>query len=413
MKKIRVVDLFSGVGGLTFGFYYNLVNNQFVKRDNVEFVFANEFAPQAAAAFKKNYGDDIPMIEGDICNITDEEIEKRTGGEEVDVIIGGPPCQSFSTVGQRKYDERAKLSNQYLRMLEKIKPKMFLFENVKGILSMREIFYERDAGGECIYEDVVKHRGDKTFIKKEPIIVNRGDLVMDVLKREFDRIGYEIVDKTMIASKFGVPQNRERVFIIGVRKDLNIKWSYPEGDCVEPLTIYQAISDLPPVGEGENVTEYIMEPMNDYQRLMRRDNTKITHHFCGVYGDKIRIVIQNVAEGQGKNDFNKKVDDGLIDRQYYLTSGYGNTYGRLERNKPSTTITNNLATPSALRCIHYEQNRALTPREGARIQSFPDWYCFEGNRTDVSRQIGNAVPPLMAIAFANQIINILNDDEIN
>ena len=140
---------------------------------------------------------------------------------------------------------------------------------------------------------------------------------------------------------------------------------------------------------------------------MRGDSQKITQHFCGFYGDKIRTVIQNVAEGEGKNDFNDKVNAGLIDRRYYLTSGYGNTYGRLERNKPSTTITNNLATPSALRCIHYEQNRALTPREGARIQSFPDWYHFEGNRTDVARQVGNAVPPLMAIAFANKIIETL------
>ena len=409
MSKYRVVDLFSGAGGLTFGFYYNLVNNQFKKRDNVEFVFANEFAPQAVAAFKKNYGDDIPMIAGDICDITNEEIEKRLNGEEVDVIIGGPPCQSFSTVGQRKYDDRAKLSHQYLRLLEKIKPKMFLFENVKGILSMREIFYQTDANGETVYEEVVKHRGDKTFIKKEAVIDHYGDLVMDVLAREFDRIGYKIVHETMVAAKFGVPQNRERVFIIGIRKDLDLEWSYPEGDCEEPLSIYQAISDLPPVGEGETVTEYTVDPMNDYQRLMRGDSQKITQHFCGFYGDKIRTVIQNVAEGEGKNDFNRKVKEsnGKIDEKYYLTSGYGNTYGRLERNKPSTTITNNLATPSALRCIHYEQNRALTPREGARIQSFPDWYHFEGNRTDVARQVGNAVPPLMAIAFANKIIETL------
>ena len=166
---MRIVDLFSGAGGLTFGFYYNLVNDKFVKRANVEFVFANEFAPQAVAAFRKNYGDDIPMIAGDICGITDEEIEKRLNGEEVDIIIGGPPCQSFSTVGQRKYDERAKLSNQYLRLLDKIKPKMFLFENVKGILSMREIFYETDENGEPVYKEVEKHRGTKTFIKKEQI----------------------------------------------------------------------------------------------------------------------------------------------------------------------------------------------------------------------------------------------------
>ena len=410
MSKLRIIDLFSGAGGLTFGFHYKLENGNFEKRDNVEFVFSNEFAPQAVSAFKKNYGDDIPIIAGDICDITDEKIAEYTKGEEVDIIIGGPPCQSFSTVGQRKYDERAKLSNQYLRILESVKPKMFLFENVKGILSMKEIFYKTDEDGNIIYEEVKKHRGDREYIKKEPVVDHYGDLVMEKLKSEFDRIGYSIQHRTMLATDFGVPQNRERVFIIGIRKDLEIEWEFPAGK--GPLySIEDAISDLPPVAEGEEINEYTVAPQNDYQRLMRGNCARITEHFCGIYGDKIRTVIQNVAEGEGKNDFNRKVEAGLIDKTYYLTSGYGNTYGRLERNKPSTTITNNLATPSALRCIHYEQNRALTPREGARIQSFPDWYQFEGNRTDVARQVGNAVPPLMAMAFADQIISLVIEKE--
>ena len=407
MSKLRVIDLFSGAGGLTFGFHYSLINESFVKRDNVEFVFSNEFAPQAVKAFKKNYGDSIPVIAGDICDITDDIIDEYVKGEEVDVIIGGPPCQSFSTVGQRKYDDRAKLSHQYLRILEKVKPKMFLFENVKGILSMREIFYKTDKKGNMIYEDVTRHRGAHEYVKKEPIIDHYGDLVMKRLEDEFDRIGYRIHSRIMKATDFGVPQIRERVFIIGIRKDQELTWEFPEGTGPE-YSIYQAISDLPPVGEGERVTDYMLPPQNKYQTLMRTGSSMITEHFCGIYGEKIRTVIKNVAEGEGKDDFNKKIEAGLIDRKYYLTSGYGNTYGRLERNKPSTTITNNLATPSALRCIHYEQDRALTPREGARIQSFPDWYLFEGTRTDVARQIGNAVPPLMAIAFANKIIELLN-----
>ena len=406
MSKLRVIDLFSGAGGLTFGFYYNIANNKFKKRDNVEFVFSNEFAPQAVSAFEKNYGENIPVIAGDICDITDEKIVEYTKGQEVDIIIGGPPCQSFSTVGQRRYDDRAKLSNQYLRILEAVKPKMFRFENVKGILSMKEIFYKTDENGNIVYKEVKKHRGNHEYVRKEPLVDHYGELVMDKLAEEFDRIGYSIEHKTMLATDFGVPQNRERVFIIGIRKDLDIKWNFPEGK--GPLySIEDAISDLPFVGEGETREQYEEMAKNDYQRLMRGNNEIITQHFCGFYGDKIRTVIQNVAEGEGKNDFNKKVEEGLIDKKYYLTSGYGNTHGRLERNKPSTTITNNLATPSALRCIHYEQNRALTPREGARIQSFPDWYQFEGNRTDVARQVGNAVPPLMAMAFANQIVKIL------
>ena len=287
---------------------------------------------------------------------------------------------------------------------------MFLFENVKGILSMKEIFYKTDENGNTVYEEVKKHRGEHEYIKKEPVIDHYGDLVMNKLAEEFDRIGYSIKHQTMLATDFGVPQNRERVFIIGIRKDLDIEWEFPTG-CGPIYTIEEAISDLPPVSEGECVEQYEDDAKNDYQRLMRGENEIITQHFCGIYGDKIRTVIQNVAEGEGKNDFNKKVDEGLIDRKYYLTSGYGNTYGRLERNKPSTTITNNLTTPSALRCIHYEQNRALTPREGARIQSFPDWYQFEGNRTDVARQVGNAVPPLMEIAFADRIIDLVMEHD--
>ena len=405
MGKFRVIDLFSGAGGLTFGFYYNLVDGKFIKRDNVEFVFSNEFAPQAVKAFQKNYGDDIPVISGDICAITEKTIEEYVGNEEVDVIIGGPPCQSFSTVGQRKYDDRAKLSNQYLRILEKVKPKMFLFENVKGILSMKEIFYKEDENGKMVYKEVKRHRGDNEYIKLEPVIDHYGELVMKKLADEFDRIGYTIQHETMLATNFGVPQNRERVFIIGIRKDVNLKWEFPKGN--GPIrSIFHAISDLPAVGEGETVKTYESEPQNEYQRMMRGGSNEITEHYCGEYGDKIRTVIENVEEGEGKNDFNRKIEEGLIDRKYYLTSGYANTYGRLVRNSPSTTITNNLATPSALRCIHYDQNRALTPREGARIQSFPDWYKFEGTKSDVTRQIGNAVPPLMAIAFANQMLNL-------
>ena len=405
LKKYRIIDLFSGAGGLTFGFYYNLENGRFIKRENIEFVFSNEYDSYAVNAFRKNYGDNIPIIPGDICDITDEMIKKYKGKKEVDFIIGGPPCQSFSTVGQRKYDSRAKLSDQYLRILETVKPKMFLFENVKGILSMREIIYKTDAVGNTVYKKVKRHRGDKEFIVAEPVIDHYGEYVMDKLAAEFARIGYEIKYQTILATDFGVPQIRERVVIIGIRKDLNIDWQFPKGN--GPVrSVCQAISDLPPVGEGETVTEYVLDPQNDYQELMRYGSDTISEHYCGIYGDKIRTVIKNVAEGEGKEDFNKKVNEGLIDRSYYLTSGYRNTYGRLERDKPSTTITNNLATPSGLRCIHYEQNRALTPREGARIQSFPDWYQFEGTRTDVTKQIGNAVPPLMAIALANQMIKL-------
>lgn len=407
MQKFKIIDLFSGAGGLTFGFNYKLTDQGFVLRDEYEHIFANEFDVNAVKAFRMNYPNSN-MIEGDIRNITDEMLTEYIGTSDVDIIIGGPPCQSFSTVGQRKYDDRAKLSNEYLRILEKVRPKMFLFENVKGILSMKEIFYKTDDNGNILYEEVKCHRGENEFTKKEPIIDSYGELVIEKLKKEFDKMGYTIYVKTLCAADFGVPQIRERVFIIGIRKDLSIEWEFPVGRS-KRITIEEAISDLPIVGEGEIKTEYDKQPSTKYQFIMRNGSKDITEHYCGIYGDKIRTVIQNVKEGQGKNDFNALVDAGVIDERYRLTSGFANTYGRLKRNEPSTTITNNLATPSGLRCIHYEQDRALTPREGARIQSFPDWYRFSGSRTDVARQVGNAVPPLLAMAFADKITEILKN----
>ena len=410
---MRIIDLFSGAGGLTFGFYYKKINNEFLKT-NHEFVFANEYDEHAASAFRKNYKN-INMIEGDIRSITDETIKEMVGDRPVDIIIGGPPCQSFSTVGQRRYDEKAKLFFEYLRILKIVNPKMFLFENVKGMLSMREVFYKLDENGQVMKEKKkIGHEGGKQREIEVPIIDHKGDKIIDVIKREFGSIeenfGYEIQDYLVNAADFGVPQNRERVVIVGVRKDLKIVNPKFQGDVKDKLTIEAAISDLPKLKEGERNQQYILPAQTPYQAMMRKGATILKDHYYGSYGEKIRIVIKNVKQGEGRNEFNKLVKDGLIDKKYYLTSGFANTYGRLEQNKPSTTITNNLATPSGLRCIHYEQDRALSPREGARIQSFPDWFEFVGSRTDITRQIGNAVPPLLSMAIAREIEEVLGDE---
>ena len=140
---------------------------------------------------------------------------------------------------------------------------------------------------------------------------------------------------------------------------------------------------------------------------MRGTNETLSAHFLAVYGDKIQTIMNTVIPGEGKNYINRLVDQGILGEQYRLTSGYKNTYGRLYANQPCTTITNNMSTPSGLRCIHYEQNRALTPREGARIQSFPDWFQFTGNRREIKTQIGNAVPPLLAMKFAECLQEVL------
>ncbi len=401
---MRIIDLFSGAGGLTFGFYYKIRNNTFVRNRQNSFVFANEFDSHAAEAFSANYPD-IAMLNQDIKTLDEQTISEMIGDTPVDLIIGGPPCQSFSTVGQRVYDDKATMYEQYLRILSIARPKMFLFENVKGILSMKETFYEKDKNGEIIYETITNEETGRT--RKKPKISGYGDYVMKIIERKFahinDGLGYNISKKVLNAVDFGVPENRERVFIVGIRNDLDIEWEYPVPSENSKITIKEAISDLPEVKEGQTVTQYVALPSNEYQRLMRHHSQSITCHFCGEYGDKIRTVIKNVAQGQGKEDFNNLVEAGVVESKYKLTSGYANTYGRLVENQPCTTITNNMTTPSGLRCIHYDQNRALTPREGARIQSFPDWFVFKGDKAHITTQIGNAVPPLLAIALAKQI----------
>lgn len=376
---MRIVDLFSGAGGLTFGFYYNLIDGKFARNNNCDIVFANEYDRAAAQAFVANFPD-INMINRDIKELTREEVLGLIGDEEVDLIIGGPPCQSYSYVGRRIYDDKAKLYNEYYRMLSIIRPRMFLFENVKGMLSMKD---------------------------------DKGRLIINEIENKFaninENLGYNITYKVLDSVNYGVPQHRERVFIIGIRNDTDLEWDFDDLTIEDgEITLEEAISDFPEIASGEEINNYgNNEPINEYQKLMRGDTDELTCHFLATYGDKIQTIMNHVIQGEGKDYINQLVDEGVLEEQYRLTSGYKNTYGRLYSDRPCTTITHNMSTPSGLRCIHYEQNRALTPREGARIQSFPDWFQFRGNKSEIKTQIGNAVPPLLAMKFSERLAEIL------
>ena len=200
---------------------------------------------------------------------------------------------------------------------------MFLFENVKGILSMRETFYEKDENGEIKYRLLQNSTTKKQ--SRRPIVSGYGEKIIDILKKNFGDIdngfGYRIYVRVLNAVNYGVPENRERVFIIGIRNDINIDFDWEFAN-TPPLSIKEAISDLPILNEGQSIDYYTDAAVNDYQRLMRGNNVVLTQHFCGIYGDKIRTVIQNIEQGQGKDDFNALVDAGLIDSKYKLTSGY-------------------------------------------------------------------------------------------
>lgn len=380
---IRVVDLFSGAGGLTFGFQNEINNNRFsAVEDKYQIIFANEIDKNAAEAFSLNFPN-IPMLNCSITSLTPEYLEEQNlEYKDIDLVIGGPPCQSFSTVGRRQYDERAKMYMEYRRMLSFLTPKIFLFENVTGLLTMKNDY------DEPVLEDIRREFNDFT------------DFGID--------LSYEIKETVLNAKHFGVPQNRERVFLLGVRRDLETieEWEFPEQQLFieeDFLTLEDAIGDLPYLGNGEKKSDYDVFPYTPYQSLMRNGAGSLTQHFNGRNGERMLKIMETVIPGEGRRYINELVESGQLDKKYYLTSGYHNTYGKLWWDRPSSTITNNLSTPSSLRCIHPIQNRALTPREGARIQSFPDQFQFVGSKESVNSQIGNAVPPILAMAIAERI----------
>lgn len=374
---MNVVDLFSGAGGLTFGFYYKKWGNKFVQNKKFNFIFANEYNHAACVAFRANFPK-IPLLECDIADINQEMLMMMGFKiDNIDIVIGGPPCQSYSTVGKRQYDQRAIMYEQYRRMLSILRPKMFIFENVVGLLSM------------------LNNEGTP--------VINDIYTMFSNIENEF---GYTIQKQVLNAKDFGVPQSRERIFLVGIRNDLSMNWSFPQSIVQNGnyLTVADALSDLPHLDMNEESNNYRTNPQNEYQKLMRQKCNHLTHHVNGTYGEKMKSIMKAVPEGEGKDYFNQLVANGRIPDKYKITSGYKNTYGRLWWDRPSTTITNNLGRPSSLRCIHPHDNRSLTTREGARLQSFPDFCEFYGNKYEKNSQVGNAVPPLLAMHIANEVI---------
>jgi DNA (cytosine-5)-methyltransferase 1 len=372
-KRLKVIDLFCGVGGLSFGFAHD---------DNFEIVAANEILPSMAKAYSLNHPTVKVYVE-DIKDFNAKKIESDLNikANEIDIIVGGPPCQAYSTVGKRLIDDsRGKLFQEYYRILKEFNPKLFLFENVKGLLSMQ--------GGELL----------KTIISL------------------FKSLGYKVQYKLLNAADFGAPQLRERVIIIGSK--LKNDFRYPEVTHYNPeeppelfkkglkpyLTLEEAISDLPFIKSGEESFEYASEPNNDFQKLMRLNTSKrLIDHNAPNNGARLVKIMELLPDGGTPEDLPENLRP---------TSGFKNTYCRLWWKRPATTITRNLSTPSSSRCIHPKAPRPLTTREGARIQCLPDDYQFFGSRNDRNLQIGNAVPTFLSNALAKSILENFKEDKL-
>lgn len=366
------IDLFSGCGGMTLGF----------KMAGFTSILASDIDENCQKTINTNFPE-IPFICKDITQITKEEVDSIIGDKRPDVIIGGPPCQGFSLANKNrnkiKDDPRNKLFYHFVKFIDWYSPSAFVMENVKGLLSMQN-----------------------------------GKVISTIIE-EFSNAGagYNVVKKVLCAKDYGVPQSRERVILIGIRKDLDIIPTFPEPKTTE-ITVDMAISDLPQIGsgEGEEVMAYSIEPQNEYQRLMRANATHIRNHIAMKHTPRLIERFAAIKPGQSLLDVWET--HGAVKRgspSEKSNAKFSQNNQRVFGNKPAPTI----AASFQSNFIHPYLNRNFTAREGARLQSFPDDFIFEGMRTKMSwekglsqyQQIGNAVPVLLARAIAQNLYNQL------
>ena len=354
MSTYKIMDLFAGVGGLSYGFAH---------LPGFEIVAANEIEKDIAAAYKLNHPG-VAMLNCDINDLTKEMLTEALQGAQIDIVVGGPPCQSYSTLGKRQMDDRANLFLQYKRVLKILNPRAFVFENVVGILSM-----------------------------------DKGRLFKTV-QEEFGELGYELKYQVLDAVDYGVPQHRERVILVGFRGENRYEFPLPtHGLGLKPhVTLRQAIGDLPVIKSGQTDNRYAGDADNEFLRFVRRAAGELTEHSAPRNGAHLIRIMETLQDGQSKNDLPEDIRP---------RSGYGNTYAKLWWDRPSTTITRNFACPSSSRCIHPRDSRAMSIREGARLQSFPDDYKFYGSDGMKRLEIGNAVPPLLSMAIAKKMMEAM------
>lgn len=351
MKRYNVIDLFCGCGGLSKGFEQ--------AGYNVLLGVDNDAA--ALNTFEKNHKGAKSLN----ADLSQEEtfalIDKGVAGRTIDVIVGGPPCQGFSLTGSRQFDDPR--NELYLAMIETVRrylPKVFVIENVPGMAALY--------GGE---------------VKNEII-------------RRFESMGYRMNARILCAADYGVPQMRKRLVFVGIKGGVD-SFEYPEptNTIDNYITCEQAIGDLPSreIELGEERDKYVLSPITEYQKLMRRKNTVLYNHVASLHTDKVKNVIALVPDGGNYKDLPEGVGTS---RNFHVA------WTRYNSKKPSNTIDTGHRNH-----FHYKWNRVPTVRENARLQSFPDDFIFYGTRTQQNRQVGNAVPPLLGYALAKQILKYL------
>lgn len=289
-------------------------------------------------------------IQADLEHLKPEEVVKKTNIKHFKVIIGGPPCQGFSVAGKRIVDDkRNRLYKAFVRFVEYFKPEAFVMENVPNILS-----------------------------------IGNG-AVKDAILSDFSSLGYIVSYKVLTASDYGVPQNRRRAIFVGLR---NKTFTFPSPTVKVPITAKEALSDLPEE-TVEDGGKYPIAAQSEYQMKMRQHSKVLYNHQATVHTERTKYIISLVPDGGNYKDLPLELQQT---RKVHIA------WTRLSSNKPSITIDT-----GHNHHFHYKYNRVPTVRESARLQSFPDDFIFIGGKMSQLKQVGNAVPPLMAKAIAEQL----------
>ena len=370
----NIIDLFSGCGGMSLGF----------SMAGFKPILAIEKDAWAAETYSYNFNDTTVIVD-DITQLSDLS-GLGLDNVEIEGILSGSPCQGFSFSGKRdRNDPRNSLFMEFVRFVKYFQPKFCLMENVNGILSMKTL---------------------------------NGFKVKDIVVEEMTKAGYDVTIYRLNAADFGVPQSRPRVFFLGFRKDLGItNFELTPTRLAEPyVTVAEAIMDLPQIEakEGSEEMDYTKEPMNEYQKLMRLNSIKVYNHIAMNHSDRIVERFKHIGIGQSESDVaeefapRQRGNAGKVSGKSFHQNSY-----RPYPDKPSPTI------PASFQSnfVRPYLNRNYTPREGARLQSFPDSFVFKGKRMSMSwekylnqyHQIGNAVPPLLAKGIAEQIKGVIYD----
>jgi len=333
-KKLKYIDLFSGAGGFSLGFENKGLKN----------IFSIDIEPSFCKTYRLNFPHHN-LIESDLCNLTDNEIIDYCGKSEIDVIIGGPPCQGFSIAGNigRKFieDPRNKLYQEFVRVVGLLKPKYFVMENVARLYS---------------------HNNGNT----------RNDIIND-----FINLGYHVDCKIINSVDFGVPQVRKRVIFIGSIKNQCL--IFPEKTTDHVISVKDAIHNYPSLNSGER--------------------SNISNHNAMNHSNQMLHKMKYISDGGNRNEIPIELRPKTGDPRKYI---------RYKSDKPSVCVTGDMR-----KIFHYEQNRALTVRELARLQSYPDDFIFLGSSISQQQQVGNSVPPKMAEAIAESIIKMYENEYVS